>query len=1039
MTPATSARRRIDAVFRATIQNGARLVGLIGRRSPSDAPPYLGKMLIVAGVFLVMSILAGAGWIILDRRSAAYAAGERESASLAVAIEEQTARTLQAAFLDLADVVETSEAQHVASQDELAAAMGTQAVHDTLRAGISGLSQVGIITIIGADGRMINSSQYWPVSNVNISDRPSFRAMQENPSLDRSVSSRVLSRLNGSWTIYVARAIRAPDGTLIGIVSGAIDLAYFEDFYRAVADGNGIEVSLWRNDGTLLASYPSGASEFDTALYDPAASGSNDSTVATAKAFAENRSAREHRPTAARAVKDLPLFVSVSRTMASIEREWRGQAFAVGIGALLSASLLALALVALVRQIARREASEVTLRQHRDNLEREISARTRALAASEARHRDVAEGAADWFWEMDTARRFTFVSPRFGQAAGVPPENFIGKKLIDVTDIRIAPHDYTKVHAALTTQRAFNNIIHRVDLADGRMRFWRISGKPFFDPESGTFAGHRGSGTDVTDAIENELKLNAALARAEAAEEQARRDRAKLLDAVDVVPAGFALWDAEDRLDLCNLRFREMSHEASDLLVSGVRYEHFLRALAMKGGPDFGGEELDSWVARRVARHRAPSENFVQRRADGKWTQIGERRTADGGIVATYSDVTELIMARSRAEAAEEQARRDREWLIKAIEILPAGFVMWDADDRLALCNARYRELYGGSADLLQPGMRFEDVVRAAAPAAKDLRDHDSVEAWIAERIDMHRKARTASPGGMIFNVQHADGRWIQADERPTSDGGLVGTRIDITDSLKREAGERDREKLAALGHLAGGVAHEINNLLQPMLMFPDLVADRLPPEDAESRDDLATIMDCARKARDIVKNILRFARKEELALAPLDLVAELRTALAFVRDVIPATLTIREAIDDASAHCTVLANKTQLIQIVTNLVVNAAYAMNDHGTIGVALAEQRPSPAQATALGVTPERSYLAVSVTDTGCGMDEATQAKIFEPFFTTKPVGDGTGLGLSVVYGILRSWGGAITVASKPGQGATFTLYVPTNGAEGQAAAA
>jgi signal transduction histidine kinase len=123
-----------------------------------------------------------------------------------------------------------------------------------------------------------------------------------------------------------------------------------------------------------------------------------------------------------------------------------------------------------------------------------------------------------------------------------------------------------------------------------------------------------------------------------------------------------------------------------------------------------------------------------------------------------------------------------------------------------------------------------------------------------------------------------------------------------------------------------------------------------------------------------------------------------------------------------------VAVNKTQLTQVVTNLLVNAAQATTGSGTVTVSVARVCPDLKTAAELAIEAGRTYLAVSIADTGCGMDAATCARIFEPFFTTKPVGQGTGLGLSVAYGILRSWQGAITVRSEPGRGSTFVLYVP-----------
>jgi signal transduction histidine kinase len=123
--------------------------------------------------------------------------------------------------------------------------------------------------------------------------------------------------------------------------------------------------------------------------------------------------------------------------------------------------------------------------------------------------------------------------------------------------------------------------------------------------------------------------------------------------------------------------------------------------------------------------------------------------------------------------------------------------------------------------------------------------------------------------------------------------------------------------------------------------------------------------------------------------------------------------------------------NKTQLTQVLTNLVLNAAHASSDHGAIVVTHGETHPSPSQAEALGIEAGRGYLTLAVSDNGSGMDAATVARIFEPFFTTKPLGEGTGLGLSVVFGILKSWNGAIEVDSVLGRGTVFTLYIPTIG--------
>ena len=549
---------------------------------------------------------------------------------------------------------------------------------------------------------------------------------------------------------------------------------------------------------------------------------------------------------------------------------------------------------ALQAALHERDKAEAALHERDADLERQVADRTRPLAASESRHRDVAEVASDWFWETDAALRLTFVSKRFGETSGIPWAQVFGRTLADLPALGFDPAGMEELRAIIHARGEFQDVIHRVVLAHGEpstagtVRFWRLSGKPFHDAATGAFAGYRGTGTDVTVAMGREAALNATLQRAEAAEQEARQARARLVD---------------------------------------------------------------------------------------------------------------------------------------AIEAIPEGFVLHDADDRLVLGNARYAQIYGLGPDLMAPGVRFEDVLRATAGLGYHLLDGMSADAWIAARLARHR----ANDGGRS-EQRLANGRWLQVEERRTSDGGTVGIRVDVTEARQREAAERDREKLAALGQLAGGVAHEINNLLQPAITLPELVRDRLPQDATESRDDLDCVIEAARKIREIVRNILLYARKEEPRLAPLDLVAELRASIGFVRDLMPPSIVVCDMGFEAMRGCDVAANKTQLTQVLTNLLVNAAQAMKGTGTITVSTAVTDPTEEAAAELAIEAGRAYVAVSVADTGCGMDQATQARVFEPFFTTKPVGQGTGLGLSVAYGILRSWHGAIAVRSAPGEGTTFTLYIP-----------
>ena len=261
-------------------------------------------------------------------------------------------------------------------------------------------------------------------------------------------------------------------------------------------------------------------------------------------------------------------------------------------------------------------------------------------------------------------------------------------------------------------------------------------------------------------------------------------------------------------------------------------------------------------------------------------------------------------------------------------------------------------------------------------------------------------------------------------------DGGkathLIAALRDVTELRTAEARQREMEqqllhsqKLEALGTLAGGVAHELNNTLVPVLALAKLTMRGLP-EGGREHANLATISRAAERARDLVQQIVAFSRKDAPKRVTVDLAELVSGCLKLLAASLPSTIQIAETISDVLPIC---GDPGQLHQVVVNLVVNAAQAIgNGMGTIAVTLTDIR---ACAGDPAMTP---FIRLSVRDTGCGMDEATRRRIFEPFFTTKPVGEGTGLGLSVVHGVVVDHGGRITVHSEPGHGTCVEVFLP-----------
>jgi PAS domain S-box-containing protein len=264
-------------------------------------------------------------------------------------------------------------------------------------------------------------------------------------------------------------------------------------------------------------------------------------------------------------------------------------------------------------------------------------------------------------------------------------------------------------------------------------------------------------------------------------------------------------------------------------------------------------------------------------------------------------------------------------------------------------------------------------------------------------------------PGGEV--------RWISASAVPVfgEDGafrGLRGVGANVTARVNAQAQLHHSQRLEALGMLAGGVAHEFNNALVPVIALTKVVAGHLPA-DSRDRRNLATVLQGAERSRILVNQILAFSRKQEQRRESVDLPVVLRQALDMMRATLPASIHLKEEIETTPP---MTGDPTQLHQVIINIIGNAGQAIGGAiGTITVRLAME-------------PDGARLRLSVADSGCGMNEATKLRIFEPFFTTKTVGEGTGLGLSIVAGIVKDHDGRIEVESAPGQGTRFHLLLP-----------
>jgi PAS domain S-box-containing protein len=384
------------------------------------------------------------------------------------------------------------------------------------------------------------------------------------------------------------------------------------------------------------------------------------------------------------------------------------------------------------------------------------------------------------------------------------------------------------------------------------------------------------------------------------------------------------------------------------------------------------------------------------------------------GVILGLVDVTLRVKA-------EEERRR----LSTAVEQSSEAIVITDTKDHILYVNRTFQALHG----IKRPaavGRTYGEIIRF---------DHeeDAFRQGIREALakgEVWKGRLTRTVRGMAESKLDV----TISPVRDTS-GKVVNYAIlerDVTHEHKLEASVRHLQKMDALGTLAGGIAHDFNNILVPIFINAEMAASDAEQDSPASRY-LNLILEAANRGRELVKQIISFSRQAEQKRDLVDIVPVVKEAVKFLQASIPKSVTIREHIGVASGM--VRADPTQIHQVLMNLGSNAAYAMRKNGGwLDVGLSEVAVGPEMAAQNLYLKPGPYLKLTVEDTGIGMTREVEERIFDPFFTTKRRGEGTGMGLPVALGIVKSHGGAITVLTAPGRGTTFDVYFP--GATGTA---
>jgi PAS domain S-box-containing protein len=362
--------------------------------------------------------------------------------------------------------------------------------------------------------------------------------------------------------------------------------------------------------------------------------------------------------------------------------------------------------------------------------------------------------------------------------------------------------------------------------------------------------------------------------------------------------------------------------------------------------------------------------------------------------------------------------RHQRDAAQQYLDVAGVSFVILDAGGHVALLNRKGEELLG----------------RAAA----DVVGRD----WMASFVDPgDRKRALAALGpmrpGEVLEVEFAVARptgarrvvqWYATPVASDGDGatpGVLLSGVDITHQRELEDQLGQTQRLRAIGQLAGGVAHDFNNILSSIKGYASVLRADLEVG-SPHRLDAEEILSAVDRAAALTRSLLTFSRRQERKAEPVDLAELLRRSQRLLRRQLPEDVALE--LDVPAEPLPVTADGTQLEQVLVNLVTNGRDAIPGAGKISVAASQVTLDAEGAALAGLPGPGDYARVSVTDTGVGMEPETQSRIFEPFFTTKDVGQGSGLGLAVAFGVVEQHHGAIRIASEPGRGTTVTFHLP-----------
>ena len=645
-----------------------------------------------------------------------------------------------------------------------------------------------------------------------------------------------------------------------------------------------------------------------------------------------------------------------------------------------------------------------------------------ALRASEARLQAIMDNTSALVHLKDAEGRYMLVNRQIQKIVGAPASDIIGKTDHDLTSKEMADaraaHDLRVIET-----RAPMQIEESVIQRDGGTRTYLSVKFPLLD-DSGEAYAVGGISTDITDRKRAEKALRAAKENLEAASDEKDAAMAELHAVLDRIDYGVVFMDADLRGRIINKAFQEIWGIPPEFIAKNPTARELMEYNRHNGVYAVAEDEWDAWAEQRVASiERGDIAPMEFERADGVTLQYQCTALPNGGRMLTYFDITRL----KRNEAALQTARDELEDRVaERTEELRAimdnsviAVVTTDSLGAVMAFNPAAEKLFGFQAkDVISRNvdMLMPDLHRAA---------HDG---YIADYLE-------SGQARVIGKVRQLVGRRGDGGEFPMElsvakmslrgETCFVANVTDLTERVAQEERLRHAYKMESLGQLTGGVAHEFNNLLTAIGGFAHMAA-RAADDTERVRECLGEIVKASDQAAGLTRQMLAFARKQELEAKVVSTNRILVDLQTMVKPIVGDAIPMRMSLSDEELWVSV--DPDQLSQAILNLAINACHAMPDGGQLTIGSRTVELDESRVALYPHADAGRYVAVFVSDTGTGIDAETLEHIFDPFFTTKETDQGTGLGLSMVYGMVEQSGGIVDVDSEVGAGTTFTIYLP-----------